>query len=146
MSASALQGTVTHARNPPRTPPDTYSVNTATAGTTASNEQLALFEKSVLQNGSLIHVTVLYFVNGRIGTYANPGPSRYLLEQSNTRQSLLRVALTPPAQQSPSKTRRSPKGGGAATNGRHRRHLADAGHGHAVVDFWTIDTVADRVI
>ena len=44
MSASALQGTVTHARNPP-TPPHTYSVNTATAGTTVSNEQLSLFEK-----------------------------------------------------------------------------------------------------
>ena len=34
MAASALQGTVTH-----------YSVNTAPAGTTVSNEQLALFEK-----------------------------------------------------------------------------------------------------
>ena len=47
MSASALQGTVTHARNPPPTPPHTYSVNTATARTTVSNEQLmALFEKT----------------------------------------------------------------------------------------------------
>ena len=47
MPVSALQGTVTHARKPPPTPPHTYSVNTAvTAGTTVSNEQLmALFEK-----------------------------------------------------------------------------------------------------
>ena len=45
MSASALQGTVTHARKPPPTPPRTYSVNTATAGTTVLNEQLPLFEK-----------------------------------------------------------------------------------------------------
>ena len=46
MSVSALQGTVTHARNPPPTPPHTYSDNTATAGATVSNEQLmALFEK-----------------------------------------------------------------------------------------------------
>ena len=49
MSASALhlvQGTVTHARNPAPTPPHTYSVNTATAGTSVSNEQLTLFEKT----------------------------------------------------------------------------------------------------
>ena len=45
MSVSALQGTVTHARSPPPTPPHIYSVNTATAGTTVSNEQLSLFEK-----------------------------------------------------------------------------------------------------
>ena len=40
MSASALQGTVTHAGTPPIALPHTYSVNTATAGTTVSNEQL----------------------------------------------------------------------------------------------------------
>ena len=46
MSVSALQGTVTHARNPPLTPSHTYSDNTATAVATVSNEQLmALFEK-----------------------------------------------------------------------------------------------------
>jgi len=89
----------------------------------------------LLQNGSLIHVTVLYFINGRLGTYEILCPSRYLLEQSNIRRSLLRAALSPCIQQSPSRTRRSPKGGGALTNGRHRRHLADARHGHAVVDF-----------
>ena len=82
------------------------------------------------------HVTALYFVNGRIGTSEILCPSRYLLEQSEIRRSLLRAALTPPAKQSPSKTRRSPKGGGALTIGRHRMHLADAGHGHAVVDFF----------
>ena len=32
-------------QEPPTHPPHTYSVNTATAGTTASNEQLTLFEK-----------------------------------------------------------------------------------------------------
>ena len=90
----------------------------------------------LLQNGSLIHVTVLYFINGRLGTYEILCPSRYLLEQSNIRRSLLRAALSPCIQQSPSRTRRSPKGGGALTNGRHRRHLADARHGHAVVDFF----------
>jgi hypothetical protein len=43
---TSLQGTVNHARNPPPTPPHTYSDNTATAGATISNEQLmALFEK-----------------------------------------------------------------------------------------------------
>ena len=41
MSASALQGTVNHTRNPPPTPPHTYSDNTATAGATVSNEQLS---------------------------------------------------------------------------------------------------------
>ena len=46
MSVSALQGMVNHARNPPPTPPHTYSDNTTTAGATVSNEQLmALFEK-----------------------------------------------------------------------------------------------------
>ena len=46
MSVSALQGTVTHSRNPPHSPPHTYSDNTATAGATVSNEQLmAHFEK-----------------------------------------------------------------------------------------------------
>jgi len=46
ISVSALQGTVTHARNPQPTRPHTYSDNTATAVATVSNEQLmALFEK-----------------------------------------------------------------------------------------------------
>ena len=48
MPASALLGTVNHARNPPSTLPTlhTYSDNTATAKATVSNEQLmALFEK-----------------------------------------------------------------------------------------------------
>ena len=52
MSASALQGTVNHTRNPSPTPPHTYSDNTATAGATVSNEQLmALFEKPATAKG-----------------------------------------------------------------------------------------------
>ena len=139
MSVCALQGTVTHASNPPPTPPHTYSDNTATAGATVSNEQLmALFEKPATAKRFVDTCYSSLFLNGRLGTSKILCPSRYLLEQSNIRRSLLRAALTPPAQQSPSRTRRSPKGGGAATNGRHRRHLADAGHGHAMIDFLVI--------
>ena len=83
---------------------------------------------------------ILYFaarelINGRIGTYEEQRSFQVSprVKQYQTKSSA-RSAIYP-AQQSPSKTRRSPKGGGAATNGRHRRHLADAGHGHAVVDF-----------
>ena len=95
---------------------------------------------TVLRNKFLLstplHVTVRSLINGRIGTSKKPLFYEHLLRHSNIRQSLLRAALTPPAKQTPSKTRRSPKGGGAATNGRLRRHLEDARHGHAVVDFF----------
>ena len=136
MSVSALQGTVIPARTPPPTPPHTYSDNTATAGATVSNEQLmALFEKpatakrfidtccsSLFYKRTPRHVEnpLSFQVSSRAKRYQTKSPAR---------------SASSPAKQSPSRTRRSPKGGGALPIGRHRRHLADAGHGHAVVDF-----------
>ena len=121
MSVSALQGTVTNARNPEPTPPHTNSDNTATAGATVSNEQLmALFEKpatakrfvdtccsSLFYKRTPRHVEnpLSFQVSSRAKQYQTKSPAR---------------SANSPAKQSPSRTRRSPKGGGAATNGRHR--------------------------
>ena len=139
MSASALQGTVTHARKQPPTPPHTYSVNTATAGTTVSNEQLmALFEKPATAK-RFVDTMSCYSSLFCKRTHRHVRKSRSFQVSSRAKQYQTKSparSANSPAQQSPSRTLRSPKGGGAATNGRHRRHLADAGHGHAVVDFF----------
>ena len=73
MSVSALQGTVTHDRNPhPPLPTPSRSIQRLLGQPSQMNNWHSS-KNRLLQNGSLIHVTVLYFVNGRIGTYENPG-------------------------------------------------------------------------
>ena len=125
-------------QEPQPTPPHTYSDITATAVATVSNEQLmALFEKPATAikrfvdtcYSSLFYKRTPRHVRNPLSFQVSPRAKQYQTKSS------ARSAIYP-AHQSPSRTRRSPKGGGAATNGRHRRHLADAGHGHAVVDFF----------
>ena len=123
-------------QEPPPTPPHTYSDNTATAGATVSNEQLmALFEKPATAKrfvdtcySSLFYKRTPRHVRNPLSFQVSPRAKQYQTKSPAR-------SANSPCKQSPSKTRRSPKGGGALTNGRHRRHLADARHGHAVVDF-----------
>ena len=104
MSASTLQGMGNHARNPPPTPPHPPHlfgrIIQRLLGQPSQMNNWHSSKNRLLQNGSLIHVTVRYFINGRLGTSDNPLSFQLSSEQSNIRRSLLRAALTPPAHQS----------------------------------------------
>ena len=136
MSVSALQGTVTHARNPPPTPPHTYSDNTATAGATVSNEQLmALFEKPATAKrfvdtcySSLFYKRTPRHVRNPLSFQVSPRAKQYQTKSPARSAISLHTAIA-------FKDAPEPEGRRRVTNGRHRRHLADARHGHAVVDF-----------
>ncbi len=85
------------------------------------------------------HVTVLFLVNGRIGTYENPGSFQVSprAKQYQTK-SPARSANSPCTAISfkdapkPEGRRRAPTDAAAGT-------LTDVGHGHAVVDFFKTD-------